>query len=440
MSSNISISGEIQNMLHMGFSKLDAVREEIDNSHDAGAKVVNIHVSNGFVTSDGTTIPAHIAVADAIGMDAATASNSFRFHDTKAASSKNGLRGYGENAGHAVLSDIKSATYTLSKPVDGPLREVMAPWPEALKSDTWNPPATEVTVARLPIWSEYAIDRKRGTVKYIPITPETYTYFATNMVKVMPELALTYEESMASGFKVNMFLNGVAVQDDTSLQMNINAPGVLSRAVRLRVLRKPGEDDRVYHEVVLKDGGHQFGRLTTTDFRKLAITDYDAAITAGFELYASLTLLSSYDPTHNVDNTAAVRGYTAFRRNGRTLWYIPHEQPSGGDIGERRVVYASRHMLCFGTDADKLVGVQVNKSKGSAAAVHSELLKVVQHLADKWAKQQRVRPARVGAAVDEWLTTARKMLKTRVDDPTFREMFDEMIVEYDNLPDEEDNE
>ncbi len=386
-SSNISSSGQIKNLQHMGFTDQDAQNELIDNSFDAQATTVCLRLDSATKT---LTI-----VDDGKGMNKANLYTALRFHDVKAASENIGLRGLGLNAAHVVLSDAAHNTRIFSKAAGGDTYEIEAPWPEAIQADFWDPRPADLSRARESIWETGKI-AETGTISVIPMVDTHFNRLCANLEGMCSELGRTYETFLRSGKQILVSLDGVSYPVNTADGLNWDDTAEEMRnEVPIKVLRHPEtREERVYYQHTCRRPEWVDMVRANPDPRhsKKPMRDYQMALEQGFECVGECVLRSVYDPTWNptdVDEDDKrmpyVPGYISPARNGRFLHKLNMDFPTSGTFEKRRVIAASRHGVMFEHGSDHLFGVEVNKSNVTEGKVHSELLRVIRFLTKGWA-------------------------------------------------------
>jgi hypothetical protein len=145
-----------------------------------------------------------------------------------------------------------------------------------------------------------------------------------------------------------------------------------------------GDEERIYYwHTSLRPA---YAKMVRTEGDSTAkVCDYDDAPEAGFVLKASVTLLSVYNPAWDVEGRAPIPGYYALRRRKRNLCRLPgNAVGKGGDMRAQRVIMSTRHAILFTSDADKVFGVEVNKSHVREDSVHKGLLEKCRELGKSW--------------------------------------------------------
>lgn len=444
---SISARGTITSLLSLGFTDQDALNEMLDNSFDADTEITRVRLN----TPDTT-----LYVDDAAcGMDKTALARSLCIYSGKpAADGVSGLFGLGVKAAHAVLSNERAVTRILSRVLGGEdVCEIAADWPNALAHDVWHPTATEITARRKPLWDAGCLDPERGTVMVIPMPPAKYHALAESLPQMRKDIGRTYEQHLRRGKRIVIELDGVAHLPDMSDALNWeDAPAHLRAEVPIEVWEHSETHAiRVYYEHhSLRPIWTDMVRVNPENPKKKPLRDHDKAAEQGFVRTGRFVMRSVYNPAWNPrqpedgPRPAWVPGYIAFRRHGRSLRPIAMEMSAMGDYERRRVVAASRHAVDFDHTADKLVGVEVNKSNITPENICPALFATVKRLAAEWAGRVyetsfKVRAERGDIAFERRLKRVMKSLKQLSHE--YRDDFlDELESLIDGWADDEDDE
>lgn len=379
-SSSIDFDGMTHDLQNIGLSRGDAEREGVDNSLDAGATIVRINRD---------TAKMAVSIADdGHGMDKEGCEKSLIFFSASAVSDKAGTFGIGGKAMHICLSAAAASTTTFSKQAGGDCVQLTADWLKARRDGTWNPSASDVTVKDLPIWESLSVNPDHGTVMYIPMRPNDFAAHMTTLQSDRVDLAFSYEKELLAGKRIELCVDGVVQSLDTSLTLGWdNVPEAQRKETRIE-LWTCGDEERIYYwHVSLRPVYSKMVR--SADAPSIAkIQDYDEAAEAGFVLKAACVLRSVCNPEWDVEGEAPIPGYFALCRGMRNLCRLPPNIiGKGGDHREQRVIVSTRHSISFTSAADKVFGVEVNKSHVREDAVHKGLLDMCRKLGRSWSKR-----------------------------------------------------
>jgi hypothetical protein len=385
-SSNISASGQIKNTLHMGFTLLDALKELLDNSHDAHATRCRVRISSSskiiYIDDDGN------------GMSESTLHSATRFHNTREASSANGCRGFGLNAAHIRISGASAPTRIFTRVAGGNVIETALNWSQYLQNDLYNPQVNDLTVARQSEWEHGAINRDHGTVTMIPMTDSLFSEMEKDLANILNEIGRTYEKHIRNGFRITFVLDDREYIPDFSRALNWeDTPVTMRNEVRIELWVHPEtKEERLYF-------WHKHGKPEWEDMvrkdpvdNKKFLRDLPFTEAGGFaKVGGEIKLRSTYNPQWNPPQPAVGNrppnepGYLSFCRNGRHLRAVKNEYPSTGDYEKRRVIATTRSALVFTHECDPFINISVNKSQIIVDNVHQGILKLAHELAKNWA-------------------------------------------------------
>jgi hypothetical protein len=376
-SSSIDFDGMTHDIQHLGFSRGDAEREGVDNSLDAGATVVRVNRD---------TAKMAVSIADdGCGMDKEGCEKSLIFFSASAVSDKAGTFGIGGKAMHICLSAAAAPTTTFSKQVGGDCVQLTADWPKARRDGTWNPSASGVTVKDLPIWNSMSVNPDHGTVMYIPMPPNDFAAHMTTLQSDLADLAFSYEKELLAGKRIELCVDGVVQPLDMSLTLGWdNVQEVQRKETRIELWVR-GDEERIYYwHLHLKPVYSEMVRSAEAPSIK-KIRDYAQAAEDGFVLKAACVLRSVYNPAWDIEGQPPIPGYFALCRGTRSLCRLPPNiVGKGGDMRAQRVITSTRHSIEFTSAADKVFGVEVNKSHVREDAVHKGLLDMCRKLGKSW--------------------------------------------------------
>lgn len=382
---NISVKGTVENLLNLGFTNQDAIFELIDNSFDAGATDIRLHLT-----------PSALVVSDnGRGMTRNNLRDALCINNTKPGSESIGVRGLGLKAGHACLSKETSVTRIFSKNDDDDVVEIEADWPSARMLGTWNPVANDITVKRMPTWDTYRIDSSHGTVTEIPIPRDTYDAIVGDLPGFLEEIGRTYESQLVNGVQMSVNVNGTLYSPDMRMALGWDdTPAHLRFEIPVELWKNADCEERVYYEhTSLRPRYTEMVRNPTDSASKSRLRDYSDLDDNGFTMVARVIVRMTYRPEWNPSiaedgsRPAFVPGYIATYRNGRGARRIPLVVPNSGDYEMRRIVGSRRVAINFGYESDDLFGVQVNKSNISPENIHSQLFQTISALSDALARK-----------------------------------------------------
>lgn len=434
--SNISPSGTIKNLLNLGFTLHDAIKEIIDNSLDARATRVRIRL---FPSANKIDID-----DDGEGMDLIKLTNALRINDVKPASENIGLRGLGLKAAHCVLSNEEDATLIMTKMSKSARCEIDADWPNALKEDYYDPRAIRGSEDNRPIWDAGCINPDHGTTTSIPMPPTKFAELMTSLPELLKSIGFTYEKFINAGKVIEVEVDGVAHPLDMSSALSWETtPNNRRYEVPITILQNPiTKESRVYH----RHESHKPVRTEMVRYNLNAnanpkiLRDYQSTLDGGFEEIATMKMRGAYNeawnPPETADNARPQPGYIALCRDKRFLRPIYNDSAKAGDFGGRGVWEASRHSLEFTHAADDLIRIEVNKSSVTPENIHPLLLETMRKFAKEWSNKIYKAHFRTdtddpGAELRNTVTRQFRQLKVVIDSRPneFLNKFDE-IYEY----------
>jgi hypothetical protein len=451
-SSNISPKGTIQNLLSLGFTPMDALKDILDGSCDARAPGVRTSLfDDRLVIAD-----------DGHGMTLEELRAALCINDTKPASANIGTKGAGYKAAMAAISRLETKPLIFSKKSGHETVNVEVDFPKCITDDVWCPMPSELSVRNAPLWESVKMPGDHGTVTVIPL-PTRCTFPAIQTI--LSDLGVTYENYIRGGMRFTVVVNGEERVPDMSMALAYeDTPPDMRDETHIHILTSPdGLEERVYwRHSCLSPAWTDWVRENPDDPyagpTKLP-RDYADSIAAGFTVN-TLCYRQVYNSEWNTPGVAVIPGYTALRRGKRVLRTIPTKPATKGDMFTRKVFDSARGSIDFSHHEDKYFSIQIDKSAVNLDSIHKGLLHAMTRIKSRWISELIKRigaPAPVARAPEDFTTRlnrAVKLLKTtakgdptfldafedlksRFSDETFREMFDEMIAEYDNPPDDE---
>jgi len=439
---NISISGLLRSTKTKGFTTHGALKEITDNSFDALATKIAIRVN--------TTTRELIVSDNGAGMNNAVADKAYCLHNDKTASSKNGLYGIGKSAAEGMLSNLESATMTVTKAAGGRMYEITAEWPSAIATNTWNPRASGASSdIGAPLWDREALDPDHGTVVSIPMTQMMCNEIVSEMPDIIRGICFAYQDHR--DVVISVSIDGVDQPMDHSDTLGWNDVDADQRgSTSLEIWCKSDAPNYVYHseggemvrlnwDAVTKDGVHKDA------LQSARIHDYASMLDAGYSLHGKFDLRTVYNPRWNpdpVDDDDNVqrpefkRGHLSFRRNMRYLARFDAVIPASGDYERRRTLGSVRSSLDFTHICDKFIKTEGNKSNVTKDNVDKLLLRTAMALIRKWSIAYYVRyiaPAHVEHVVGNANIVPRDamaLFKLNYSNPAWRTAYIEFIAAH----------
>ena len=162
----IDVEGTLRNLNNYGFTILDCIGEEIDNSISAGATLIGFTVNT--VTNE------VIYTDDGSGMteDGLFAANIFNKR-TASTNAKHGRFGAGAKFYNSKISDGKGVVLQVSKTIESPkIHQIAFDYDKFIQKNNITLFAHEATGENEKLWAKYAIaPDKSGTLKHIVGSP-----------------------------------------------------------------------------------------------------------------------------------------------------------------------------------------------------------------------------------------------------------------------------
>lgn len=381
----IKISGLLKHQLDAGTTTASAIKEEIDNGFDAGARRVLVKVD--------TRTGKLYVVDDGAGMTREDAEHAYYIHNNKAASEKNGLRGIGKTNAEAYLSNLEKPTCTYTD-AGGDMIEIVADWPESVAKSEWNPSVSRRGRASREaeaVWETHKL-APHGTVVEIPLHPARLRDIVAKLPEFLADMATTYQ------FLLPDRQVSVVVDDDTKELpeddcLGWDKVGDDNRNEAGLQCWRNGSDLLIYHTE-----GSEWVRF---DYDKgingARIRDHDVVVApeSGWILIGTFVAKWVYNPADRTE-----LGYTAFVRNNRLLFRMANACTRPRGMFDKREFVSRSRMVIFGTHKeDVLVHPLGNKSAYTPETIDADLLRYVRRLADWWATKYHAREKKRLAAM-----------------------------------------
>jgi hypothetical protein len=440
--SDINTSGTFLNLLCNGARTQDCIGEELDNSMDAGATMIDIHLH-----SDSNTI---IIADNGKGMTQRELKTAYILNNrTTETNEKQGRYGYGINLAKAHLTQLKATVSTISKSAEDSIaNQIEINWPTIIKENCYRNNPVEVSRANEPKYNKYvknAFNTETGTVHIIPCDFNVFAEIQNAMIstKIIESwrylFGLKYNEYIKNGTQIRFIV------DETSqpiIVMPID-PLVMEK---LPELRKTAVVVEIWRDVStgellpnIPDRGWMVtGRYNKTVFK-------NEPLPSTFEKVAELTHESSYttdwatvqgelfeegafDQVVQVNSTTNKRtanqqtveymGGRYYNRNRKNIDRATIRQPKSGDKARYSFVTNSRHRINFPVELDNQMGIQVNKSKIQEELIHPTIKRVCDFLEKEFADK----------FYEEYKSTLPK--KTVITKQQALEMFNKIITKF----------
>ena len=384
MTDSISPAGVHRDMLHMGFSDMDSLRESgIENQLDAKAKDIAIHLN---------TDTCNILFADsAPGMDEDKLKLSRRLFNRKdATDDKNGCFGIGSSVGSAQLTRLQGKSTRLTRTVGGPLLQLTLDYPKILKTDKYELVPHEATAASSMLWDEYALDQNHGTLDILECPKSVIEDLIRDSQSA--EFGRMYSDYLVDGTTIGFFKDGEPLLDVQPEDVSDEKNATHCEKYELLVWGKP--TDTTMALVSQFVNGHK--KLVYTD--PVTGTQVETSpADKGYSLIGPIKCTSTirYKIKGGADNWRAEDGGHYPKRVRKIIERFPITHPSGGDFQERDIIVASRHAWTYPTSMDPYMGTEINKSRINKSKIRPEILKPLEELSKNFSKRywKKIKPA-----------------------------------------------
>lgn len=399
--------GTLKNMLHEGFSARAAISEKIDNSLDAGARNVIIHVE---------TVTQVIAFADdGHGVDTANAKTTHRINNHKKRSkSRHGRFGRGGTQGTVLLTNLKHASHILSRyknvsssdPKSAYMTEGKLDWPGYIEANMYNPFFHGVTFEGLEMWEKYCVDpKKTGTVFIVPCDTPRFDDVLTQLnskdiqTSLVYWLGRVYYKYIADGVNIIVNIDGTEtrIPSNNPLVPTYTVPAYRNKSECVVYQQEGTGAIRVYcpenkemcrYDFTNSATGKRIreGKPKEDDWKEMSRFTIESVYIPKDELIDALedTIDSYNSPVdENGDWNQDARGYLYgifYERNGKIVTRMDIPSRKSGDKKAYQYYEQTVHLISFDADLDDLFDIQVNKSRVDEANFHQEIAKTTRRL------------------------------------------------------------
>ena len=362
----------------MGFSDLDCIRETgIENQVDAKATEIQIHLE---------TNPPRILFADnACGMNKEQLAASRRLFNRKDAhDEKNGCFGIGGSVGSSQLTRLSGEATRLSKLQGKPVQQLTLDYPTILKEDKYNLHVHGATKEMSDLWEKYAVDKQHGTLDILDCPASV----VKDLIDTLPSARLgrMYADYLNEGTKITLHIDGkvsTIMPEDVSDEKNATKVEKYS----VNVWQNPSTLDII---VQFTNGNKQLVFMEDGKQNK------DDPANRGYEKKGTINCVSSIRFKRVLINGAYKTeesswkledGGQYFKRVKKIIERFEIPLRGSGDYGEQDVISASRHVWKFSTDLDKLMGIEINKSRMNKSNIHPSIYGTLDMLGKLFSKK-----------------------------------------------------
>jgi hypothetical protein len=382
-----------------GFSPLDATKETVDNSIDAGA-------DNIVITCDDDTKTIYIS-DNGRGMtnrqmEGAGALYNHVKSEKNAEGEINGKFGVGVDASMIVLSGRKYPSYMFSKTEDGDeVQEMELNWPEACGSSKGLVLKAHGISGKNEknVWEKYGhVGCESGTLLAIKCDDEVYDKL-TAMNLVM-ELGTTYFELINGGLELSLtrIVNGekrtdvICANDPFSTANLGDEPHIINIAVEVW---ENGTGIKMYcNDDIGKKNKEKNLRL----FNNGGVKQYVASCTVGGNaklvieapapgavLKGTINIKCGCPKNVNVKGRGKAKGSKKYELGGRyyarvkkIIDSVAVKEKGQGNLTLQKIVKHSRFMIDCPPSLDKVIGIKMNKSNIKERDIDKSLIDMIE--------------------------------------------------------------
>ena len=377
MTESWSAAGCFKDMSNMGFSDLDCIRETgIENQVDAKATEIQIHLE---------TNPPRILFADnACGMNKEQLAASRRLFNRKDAhDEKNGCFGIGGSVGSSQLTRLSGEATRLSKLQGKPVQQLTLDYPTILKEDKYNLHVHGATKEMSELWEKYAVDKQHGTLDILDCPASV----VKDMIDTLPSARLgrMYADYLTTGTKITLHVDGkvsTIMPEDVSDEKNAHKVEKYS----VNVWQNPSTLDVIVqftngHKqlVFIEDGKHNKEDPAKRGYEKKGVINCVSSIR-----FKRVLINGTYKTDESSWKSGDAGRY--FKRVKKIIERFVIPYPKSGDFPERDIIAASRHIWQFSSSLDKLIGIEINKSRMNKSNIHPTIYTTLDTLAEKFSK------------------------------------------------------
>jgi hypothetical protein len=214
------VDGYLCSLLNSGYNYGDCINELLDNSIDAGAKNINIHLD--------TETNKLTMVDDGCGMDTNGLGRMFAMHEYKSGLNNNNHGKYGIGVKAATIKLSQRGTNRVLTYKEGKGLVAKVEWGKINRLEDFVPVYRPYPDVEEVIWKRYAIDPNNGTLIEIDCEINEFNIirndFETNIQNgLYIRMCKTYHKPLNEGLKVTLHIDNekfVLIPLDPLLQEN----------------------------------------------------------------------------------------------------------------------------------------------------------------------------------------------------------------------------
>jgi len=386
-----SATGTFENMMRVGMSNYDAIREIIDNQLDADAE----HIHNSLydvLTQEGDYIYQLVFVDDAQGMTKQIMTEAVMINNSKQASNdKIGRFGFGFLAALKKLTEGKGKATILSKTNSDCVNQMIIDFTEIENSDNYSKPVVhEVTLSMNELWIKHRINQYHGTVIILDCHQSVFNEIKRNLHN--ENFGQTYHDYINEGKKISMTSNGeinYLIAHDVSDKANATHYNEYEISVWKQTIKvidpfvvefKDDSGESVYITNFNKNMSY------TSLTQKHVVENYTKVGTVKF----TCSIRFSLDETQKKYNWKDDGGFL-FKRVKKLICELANPEfyakNNSGDHNRRPIKAGARFVCTFDTSLDGLIGVEINKSRLNKSNINTLLFVTLEYFANKFCRE-----------------------------------------------------
>lgn len=409
---NVNGPGFVKSMLSSGGTIADAIKEKVDNAHDAVAQNITIGIASLPVeTGDVDPVTKNPVTEmrdffycsdDGCGFTQVELENYHTAHDRKPASNKIGLMGFGGTMSESLISNNEGISKTLS--VSEKYNKLVCKdmdWKALANGRGGRGTAVAAAGGDATTWAKLKQAKRNGTVSLIEL-PTKYTWLLATPEDVhrqTRDLGITYHDSIRDGLKLSVVAKDGVVhcvaaldplsRDNIPSDKREQKESKNFKAVQeIEIWRDPAGNAKVFMTDHKKDGTAVKRQMVTSvhkPSRKTAagpvvpwLTNMGSATAIyppkGYVKFATLQMSSS---RLNGNNDG---GRIYLKRGPRVTTSFP-SPVNNGTTQLRNATHGSNHMIDLDFTCDWLTNPEFNKSRANADNINKDLWAMIQALA-----------------------------------------------------------
>ena len=422
--SSINVGGLLLNSLSTGFTVNHSIGELVDNSNDASATRINMHIQKNITIVD-TDYPHVFVHADnGKGMNAQEFETAFVLHERKEASNgKQGRYGIGGKEALFVLTQLQHTPIIISRK-NGELHFVEIDLKEIMKKNVYSYSVNKMEekkkhIEYKTIWDTYAIDKKQdGTVFFIPCDKMKHKKLCENMGTTHLEENLEYYLNLSYNILAQKGIFLTVLFDEKTVVIKgtdpLSWPSIqkdYKAEEKITVWQHP--DTKEIHAVfkngknkdaILNADNTQNEKFSNKDFKKIGIVNIKFAFSkdrwvtedkktiVGIQKDIALQYKTGASTRESMDGRY-------YYRNEKCIKHVPKIAKKSGDHDTRDFYDHTRTIVQFPVEMDEIFNVELNKS--TINEIHETLRRTIYEELEKKFIQKLVKDYKKSLAAKE---------------------------------------